>query len=81
MAQAQRSSAAVLFGIRDNPWLAFQFDNAVMTFGTWAQNRISAVDEKGKSKYRTLEAALDLPGKVKPINIAKMAMLGGVNLK
>lgn len=75
-------SPSRIFGIRGNAWLAWQFDNAVLYFGIWAQNRIDAVDDKGRRKYTTLAAALGLhDGKPKKINLSALAGMPGVKFK
>ena len=61
--QAFGKNPSEVFGIRGNPWLAWQFDNAVALFGRWVENRIAAHDEQGKPLFKTLAAALGDPAK------------------
>lgn len=70
----------MLFGINDNKWLAYQFDNAVLIFGTWVQNRLDARDSNGKPKYSARQA-LGLPTEKRPINVMQLASLPGVRVK
>ena len=37
-------------GIR-NPWVAFQFDNAIRVFGWYIENKLDERDKKGKPKW------------------------------
>lgn len=68
-----------VFGIRANPWLAWQFDNAVLTFGTWVQNRLDARDEDNRPKY-SFESALGLPIQPKKISRAAMMNMPGAKI-
>jgi hypothetical protein len=70
-----------VFGIRQNRWLAWQFDNAVLLFGTWVQNRLDATDDKGRRKYKTLAAALGEKQKVSVVNASHFAGVGGILVK
>jgi len=60
-------------GIRHNPWLAWQFDNAIALFGHWVEARLSERDEKNRPKHR-LEKLLKLPGR--KANIQELANFG-----
>lgn len=70
---SQRPSA--VFGIRDN-WLAWDFDHAVSALGLAVENRLKETDKDGKHKYRSLEKALNLPVKPKPISRTLLQMHG-----
>ena len=35
----------------DDEWTCYQFDSAVLYFGTWAENRMNEMDDKGKPRY------------------------------
>lgn len=48
-------------------WLQFDFDHAVAAFGITVQNRLDAVDKEGNHTYKTIDEALGLPRKRKPI--------------
>ena len=41
-------------------WTAWQFDNAVLTFGRWVDNQLEERDESGR-RVHTLRNLLDLP--------------------
>ncbi len=47
-------------GIRNNVWLKWQFDNAVLLFGTYIENKLNERDKEGKPKHK-LETLLGLP--------------------
>lgn len=51
----------------DNPWLCWQFDNAVEMLGLWVENKMSERTEKGKPRYE-IEELLGLPHRIKPIS-------------
>lgn len=75
-------SPSSIFGIHDNAWLSYQFDSAVLLFGTWVQNRLGARDEQGKPKFRNFLKALGEPPKrVAVVNVAEFASQPGVNFK
>ena len=46
-------------GLRRNPWVAWQFDNAVSTFGTWVENKLAERTKDNKPKHR-IEKLLDM---------------------
>lgn len=60
-------------------WLQFDFDHAVAAFGITVQNRLDAVDKDGKRKYSTLEKALGLPLKPKPLKTSLLRAKGVLN--
>lgn len=80
--QAQRRSPADIFGIRSNPWLAYQFDNAVLLFGNWVEGKLKETDYKGKPKHK-IESLLADPAKKKKntINVGQLMNRPGVLVK
>lgn len=69
-----------LFGIRENAWLAYQFDSAVLKFGTWAENRLHETNDKGKPRY-SFARALGITTKVDKVNPMQFMGIGGVLFK
>jgi hypothetical protein len=57
--QTFQQSPSGTIGIRANPWLAWQFDNAVFTFGRWVDSKLNERDKKGKPKHK-IEALLGI---------------------
>lgn len=75
MCQQYSQRPSSVFGIRDS-WLAWDFDHAVSTLGVMVENRLKETDREGKPKYRTLEKALNLPMRPKPISRTLLNMQG-----
>lgn len=50
---------ATEFGLT-HPWVRWQFNHAVATFGRWVENKLAEKTEKGREKY-TIEELLGLP--------------------
>lgn len=55
-----------MIGIHEsNPWVAWQFDNAVALFGTYIDNKRAETDPKTHKSIWTIEELLDLPKVIK----------------
>lgn len=69
-----------------NTWAAYQFNTAVVTFGTMVDNKIAETDKKGRPKYQLRdvinEAKLILSGdmKLKPITDYDRIMAARINV-
>ena len=74
-----QQSPSQTFGIRNNPWLAWQFDQAILTWGTWVQNRLDERDKEGRPKYNARQA-LGLSVVVKPINVNAFRAFSNVEI-
>jgi len=64
-----RPPSAVMGIDPENVWLCWQFDNAVETFGSWVEGKLSERNSKGKPKHE-IEDLLKLPRRIKPIPAA-----------
>lgn len=75
-AKAFGEKPSALFGIKDNRWLAWQFDQAVLMFGTWVDNKLNERDDNGKPKHK-LDSLLG-QAKKRKLNRAALMNLKGV---
>lgn len=75
MCQQYSQRPSSVFGIRES-WLAWDFDHAVSALGIVVQRRLDEKDKDGKPVYRSLEKALNLPMRPKPISRALLNMQG-----
>ena len=78
--QQYSGSPSVRFGLRGNPWLAYQFDNAVMLFGRWVESKLAERTEDNKPKHRP-ETLLGLPIKPKVVSVHTFEGMPGVQVK
>lgn len=69
---------AELLGL-ENPWVRWQFDNAVLHLGTVVTHRMGEEDRRGKPRYPTVEQALGLMPAPKPVNVAALATFAKVS--
>lgn len=80
-AETYKENPSRSFGIRDNRWLAWQFDRAVLTWGRYVELKLSERDKDGKPRHK-LRTLLGIKAKSQPVNIGQLtAAHGGLLLK
>lgn len=47
------------------PMIRYQFDNAVVQFGIFIENRLNELDDKGRAKYKSDEIFLSKKDRIK----------------
>jgi hypothetical protein len=80
-AETYKEKPSQVFGIRDNRWLGWQFDQAVLTWGRYVDNKLAEKDKEGKPKHK-LSRLLGIKPRPQPVNIGQLtAARGGLLLK
>lgn len=60
MAKMTATRPSQILGLR-NSWIAYQFDNGVVTFGRVTESKLSERDKNGKPKHRLDRLLADRP--------------------
>ena len=79
-AKSYKEKPSLTFGLRDNRWLAWQFDQAVLTWGHYVDGKLAERDAHGRPKHK-LSSLLGIRAKPQPFNVGQMAAVPGLLLK